>query len=92
MAKHDAHATTDGNYRWVEGAGGLYRHSGGWDGHSMKAHPADAAEEHIPLPVVVLRCRCDDPDSHAQAGEHCPEAEIDLGETFARSLTFNPGQ
>lgn len=89
---HDVHTSADGRHRWVEGAGGIYRHDHAFQAASRDVHPAVTAPDaqFIPLPMVVLRCRCGDPDSHARKGQHCPEAEIDVGESYAASVAFTP--
>lgn len=94
MAKkdtHDVHVSPDGKYRWTE-AEGLHRHDQAFPGAARDIPLAEAGGAPVPLPMVVLRCRCGDPDSHAQQGQHCPEAEIDVAESYSVSTTFNPGQ
>lgn len=87
---HDVHQTPDGKYRWVEGAGGVYRHDQMFKGVARSAHPsAEPEAQFVPLGIVVLRCKCSDPDSHPN--QHCPEAEIDIAESYDKSATFNMG-
>jgi hypothetical protein len=84
---HETHKSADGKYRWVEGAGGIYRDDGGFPAIKADQHPSEQpGHEFLPMPMVVLRCRCGDPDSHASKGLHCPVAEVDVAETVLRSI------
>jgi hypothetical protein len=84
---HAAHQSLDGKYRWVEGAGGIYRHDQQFFGVNPTDHPsAQPGADFMPMPIVVLRCRCDNPEGHASKGEHCPMAEVDVAETMVRSV------
>lgn len=88
---HDVHESADGKHRWVEGCGGIYRHPQQFFGAPRDAHPEATTPdaEFVPLGMVILRCRCGDPDSHSQQGKHCPQAEVDAAESYALSTTFN---
>lgn len=90
QAVHDVHTSADGRHRWVEGAGGIYRHDQAFAGAALDVHPAQAAPDaqFIPLPMVVLRCKCGDPDSHTKDGHHCPQAEVDVAESMIASTSF----
>lgn len=100
MAKkdiHDVHVSADGRFRWSE-ADGLHRHDQAFAGAprdipltEQGGTPVtlpDPNGEPAPLPMVVLRCRCGDPDSHAQQGQHCPQAEVDAGESMIVSVDW----
>ena len=82
---HDVHTSPDGKYRWVEGAPGIYRHDQQFFGAPRNAHPEEQGGTLIELPAVVLRCRCGNPDSHAQKGQHCLEAEVDVLASYEAS-------
>lgn len=71
MAKtHDVHTSADGRHTWTAEGG----HCACGQGHATTPM-ADVCPQ--ALPIVVLRCRCGDPASHAEAGAHCPQAEVD---------------
>jgi hypothetical protein len=89
---HDVHTSADGKYRWVEGAPGFYHHDQQFFGAPRDAHPATQGGRLIEIPTVVLRCRCGDPDSHAQNGQHCPEAEVDPLASIAAATPMNVQQ
>jgi len=86
---HEIHTDPSGRYRWTQ-EHGLMRHDAHWHGADRMGVLADQGGEAVEMPLVVLRCRCGDPDSHAVNNEHCPVAEIDIGESFSQSVTFNP--
>lgn len=89
-ATHEVHQSSDGRYRWVDdGRGGVWKHDQRFYGAARDAHPESQGGQHVPLPMVVLRCRCDDPASHAGQGQHCPAAEIDVAESLVLSTSFD---
>lgn len=92
MAKtHDVHTSADGKYRWTE-ADGLHRHDQAFGAAPLSVPLAELDGAPVPLPMVVLRCRCGDPLSHAEQGRHCPQAEIDVAESYSVATTLNVAQ
>ena len=91
--QHQIHTDQSGKYRWTE-EHGLYKDDQAFARHKVLGGPElpEQGGERVDLPLVILRCRCGDPDSHASRGQHCPDAEIDVGETYTVSTTLNSSQ
>ena len=76
MAKHEPHGDASGKHQWTA--------EGGHCACGAGVHALTPMEDTCPaaLPIVVLRCRCGHPESHAKAGEHCPMAEVDVAASY----------
>lgn len=76
MAKqHEPHLSADGRHAWTAEGGHC-----ACGGDHARTPLADACPE--ALPIVVLRCRCGEPEMHAADGAHCPAAEVDVAASY----------
>jgi hypothetical protein len=83
MAKHGVHTDPLGKHTWTAEGG----HCVCGQGHAETPLDDPCPQQ---LPLVVLRCRCGQGANHAEKGEHCPQAEIDVGASYAAAVDFQP--